>query len=140
MYNILYRSSKNKYKIKKKQIYGGSNFIHNNLANNQEDWNWDDIRSNNFNLPWNWTEICRHPNITMDMIRDNLHLPWNWYEISRHPNLTMDMIRENPTITMDMILDNPHLPWVFDEICRNPNITIPYWEIIKEKIRIEMKL
>ena len=57
---------------------------------------------------WNWFNISRNPNITMQDILDNPTKPWDWFAISN-----------NPTITMDFINDNPDKDWNWYAISRH---------------------
>jgi hypothetical protein len=82
--------------------------------------------------PWNWYEISRNPNITMEYIMQHPEHPWNWYGISRNPNLTMEYIMQhpehpwnwngisyNPNLTMEYIAQHPEHPWDWNEISGN---------------------
>ena len=63
--------------------------------------------------PWDWYDINKNPNITMDIIEKYPDKPWDWYDISQNPNITMDIIEKNPD-----------KPWDFHGISQNPNITM----------------
>ena len=41
--------------------------------------------------PWNWRQLSRNPNITMEIVSANPDKPWNWYWLSRNPNTTMEI-------------------------------------------------
>lgn len=88
---------------------------------------------------WNWYELSRNPNLTLDYLIDNNQVIWNM--ISYNPNTTWDDMRNNdsrynpagmssnPNITWEIIYNNPDEIWYWDKVLQNPNIT---WEIIKE--------
>ena len=44
---------------------------------------------------WDWRDISRNPNITMEIITDNPDKPWDWYYVSENPNITMEIITGN---------------------------------------------
>jgi len=39
---------------------------------------------------WDWEDISKNPNITMEDIENNLNLPWNWDAISLNPNMNKE--------------------------------------------------
>ena len=40
--------------------------------------------------PWNWLEITKNSNITIDIVEANPNnIPWNWRGLSANPNITM---------------------------------------------------
>ena len=45
-------------------------------------------------MPWNWSVISMHVNITMDDIEQNLDKPWDWSDISDNPNITIEFIEK----------------------------------------------
>jgi hypothetical protein len=86
---------------------------------------------------WNWDEISRHPNITMQNILDNQHLPWNWEYVAQNPNLTIDVLHnfphdiriwENiskcPNLTMQWVLKYPSKLWDWRFIVTKKGITL----------------
>ena len=72
--------------------------------------------------PWDWFEISRNPNITLDFIEANPDKPWDWSGISLNPNITFDFIEANPD-----------KPWDWFEISYNPNITLDFIEANPDK-------
>ena len=76
--------------------------------------------------PWDWLEISRNPNITMEDIERHPEKPWDWYYISNNPNITMEMIEKYP-----------EKPWSRWGISINPNITIKFIEKNMDKINFE---
>ena len=43
-----------------------------------------------------WSNITLNPNISVEDIIDNSEKPWNWYEVSKYPNITMEFINKFP--------------------------------------------
>ena len=68
-------------------------------------------------MPWHWSQLSEHTNITWEIIRDNPNMPWDWRNVSGNPNITWQIIQANPDKR-----------WNWSWISRNPNIT---WEIIQ---------
>jgi hypothetical protein len=84
-----------------------------------------------------WKEICKNPNLTMNMIDNNIDFLWDWTLISSHKNLTLEMINKHPdkswdwksisdnkSITIEMMLQYPNMSWHWNLISKNPNLTI----------------
>ena len=46
------------------------------------------------NKPWDWDDISRNPNITMEIIEKYPDKPWNWSYISSNQNITMEIIEK----------------------------------------------
>ena len=73
-----------------------------------------DIENND--IDWDWYELSKNPNITIDFIKKHKDKKLEWYSLTTHHN-----------ITMKNITDNPSLPWRnHTSICYNPNITKDY--------------
>lgn len=95
---------------------------------------------------WDWYEVSRNENITMDIIELNLDYPWDWDSVSDNPNLTIDFVNKYPefewdwtnitcnsNITPEIIEKNMHNPWVWEEMHFNKNITPEFIEKHKDK-------
>ena len=73
---------------------------------------------------WEWTEISKNPNITMEIIEANPYTRWDyWSGISRNPNLTMEFIRANPDKR-----------WDWGAISNHPNLTMEFIEAKSGKL------
>ena len=48
------------------------------------------------NKDWNWWNLSRNSNITMEIIEKFPDKPWKWELVSSNPNLTMDIIEKYP--------------------------------------------
>ena len=59
--------------------------------------------------PWNWKELSRNPNITLEIVEANPDKPWNWYYFSGNPNVTIDFIKKCPDKSWNwwMLSSNP---------------------------------
>ncbi len=70
---------------------------------------------------WNYLELSRNPNITIDYITENLDKDW-------YP----DCLTCNRRFTLTDILNNPKIPWQKNIITYNRNIPASYeeWEFI----------
>ena len=52
--------------------------------NEESEKNFFKFIKSNPDKPWNWYEVSRNPNITMEFIEANPDKPWDWREISRN--------------------------------------------------------
>ena len=107
------------------------------IANMNQYFDWHEL-SKRFSFKKkdfvNWDCLsCCTKNITIEYINKNFRY-WNWEELSKNPNITIEFFMQhldlpwdlgvlNKTIT-DWILANPDLPWNWQQISRNPNIPI----------------
>jgi hypothetical protein len=95
----------------------------------------------NFHLPWNWSEITLHKDLTIDLIASSPHtIPWCRYNLSLNPTLTLAFIEsygrvenininwdyyaisQNPAFTLQDVMANPNFQWKRDGISINPSI------------------
>jgi len=61
----------------------------------------ENLYMENSNVPWNYDELSRNPNLTLYMLTCEPLKPWNWGLISLHPNITTDFIISNPAHRWD---------------------------------------
>lgn len=59
----------------------------------------------------NHYDLCKNPNITMDIVLKNPNIKWDWNALSVNCN-----------ITMDIVLNNIDKPWNWSNFRYNPNI------------------
>ena len=91
------------------------------------------------NVDWNWSNLSKNKNITLNYIDSNLHLPWNWNTLSENQNITIEFIvkhikkpfnwnllSKHPNITMDHITSYKTFPWNYGYVSSNPNLTINF--------------
>lgn len=81
------------------------------------DWSWwylsrysfsiEDILNNPSGF-WDWDEVSKREDVTMEIVLDNPDKHWNWRVLSG-----------NGSIKIKDILDNPSKPWYRDIICGN---------------------
>ena len=76
----------------------------------------------NMDRPWDWSELSRNPNITMDIVEANMDKPWDWDRLSFNPNIVWDIVENN----MDK-------PWHWHALSSNPNITMDIVEATLDK-------
>lgn len=72
---------------------------------------------------WNWYDISRNPNITIEYVESHPDKRWHWY-----------MISMNPSITMEYIEAHRDKPWDCLRMSRNPNLTMEYVDMHSEKL------
>jgi len=84
---------------------------------------WTDIVSHP-EIEWDWTEVSRNPNITIEIVKSNLDKKWDWSALSG-----------NPAISLDDIENNLGLPWEWNHIAANPNLTMDF--LMKHNINPE---
>src|SRR5690606_9799554 len=106
---------------------------------------WDDVINGRYKIyDWDWNELSRHPNITMDIISSHPHHPWRWKYVWDNPNMTWEFICDNhshpshsfesrfvgyhPCVTLEHIQNHPDIfPSPRDILhyyAYNPNITL----------------
>lgn len=94
---------------------------------------------------FNLESLSRHPNITIDIVKEDTTFIWKYDILSMNPNITWNIIKENPqirwdkkyvslnpTITFDIVKENPRFGWSYKYLSQNPNIR---WEDVKEAPR-----
>jgi hypothetical protein len=67
---------------------------------------------NNMTIKWDFNEICRRNDITIDLIRQNINCRWNF-----------TFLAKSSCFTLAEILDNLDFEWKFTFIQYNPNLT-----------------
>lgn len=90
-------------------------------------------------IRWEWFEVSRNPNISIDTVRrlTLLDLPWSWQGLSENPNITIDIVKKwkgmpwdprflccNPNITIEIMEQQKDIEWYITYFIPNPNITI----------------
>jgi len=92
----------------------------------------------NLDKKWNWQELSRHPNITLDDITTYPDLPWDYEWVAGNKTLTWDFVIQHqkkfgygtywvsqlPCVTIDTVRKNPDFPW--DWRCLSINANIDY--------------
>jgi hypothetical protein len=67
---------------------------------------------NNMTIKWDFNEICRRDDITIDLIRQNINCRWNF-----------TFLAKSSCFTLAEILDNLDFEWKFNDIECNKNLT-----------------
>jgi hypothetical protein len=106
----------------------------------------------NRHLPWDWSDITLHKDVTIDLITMSPpDIPWCRYNLSRNRTLTVDFIKrygraeniyldwdpyvlsQNPAITLKHVLDNPvYLRWAFRSAGLGINPSIPPSQVLAD--------
>lgn len=99
--------------------------------------------NNNLNLRWDYSNMQRNPNLTIDFILEHYDEKKDfWTDLGQTKNITLEhfeqypdifnnykIMSRNPNLTLDFVfnhpddLDNRNI-WDWNEIAKNPNITI----------------
>ena len=61
---------------------------------------------------WNWNELSKNPNISIQDVINHPELRWNWEYVSINPN-----------ITIQTVIDHPELRWSLRALPWNPSIS-----------------
>jgi hypothetical protein len=129
-----------------------------------------DMITDDFLRIMSWNKLSSHPGLTWNFLREHTHYPWDWYQLSKHPNITLEMIHsswqlidvnwnwrgiaENPNVSIkdleryspepesrQHLIYSPRLtwqdivqrgilsPWDWRELSKSPAIT---WDIVQE--------
>lgn len=94
---------------------------------------------------WDWSELVKHPNITIKDIFDNLDLPLITYSWWENPNIMPDdlmnspdykwfVVSSSPNASIEYIIKHKTFPWIWSEVSANPNLTV---KIISEHPEIK---
>lgn len=89
---------------------------------------------------WDWGDLVRNPNITLDYIDKHPKLPWRLnYNLSYNPNINIDYVLRHPEINWDweelscnpgislrIIEEYPDLKWNWYYITKHPYLTIEF--------------
>lgn len=86
----------------------------------------------NHQMPWNWTELSRHPYVTMDHVFRYPFLQWDIeYILShrsfhdyhlpyiRHSNRNYHLLSKNPYNTLSIVRTHIKKPWDWSELAQN---------------------
>ena len=71
-------------------------------------YDWDFISKNKHLINFNWCEISKNPNITIDIVLNN-DCNWCWTCLSRNHNMTYSIVHMHPEIdwNVDRLYENP---------------------------------
>lgn len=80
---------------------------------------------------WNWAKISCNKGLTFSIVKSLPHKDWDWFELSRHPNITMDDISGsrfpwcfysmswNPNLSIGFIKRDFFKPWSRKYVLKN---------------------
>jgi len=97
---------------------------------------------------WEWSDVSKNPNITLDIILSYPEYPWDMYSFSQNENVTWDTVCEhpdrdwrgislNPNITWTIVESNEHYDWNLEELWTNDNFMCTFWDYIYNNYRLE---
>src|SRR6478609_6886695 len=96
--------------------------------------------------PWDWYDLSRNPNLTLEFLEAHRAKNWNWWSLSWNPNVTMEYVElhhdknwdwsglsMNPNVTMEYVEAHPDKNWDWHGLSWNPNVTMEFVEANPEK-------